>query len=203
MNRRAPPLYLASASPRRRALLEQIGVPYGLLTVTVDETPRPGEPPEIYVLRLALDKARAGYARLPAAAAEEAWVLGADTSVAVNHQILGKPRDRAEGLAMLELLSGATHHVYTGVALVGNERAGSRLSVSAVGFRSLSREECEDYWRCGEPAGKAGGYAIQGRGAMFISRLEGSYSGVMGLPLFETAELLRESGLGDLLGTTP
>lgn len=169
----------------------------------MDETPRSGEPPEIYVLRLALDKARAGYARLPAAAAEGAWVLGADTSVAVDHQILGKPRDRSEGLAMLERLSGVTHHVYTGVALVGNEREGSRLSVSAVSFRSLSREEREDYWRCGEPAGKAGGYAIQGRGAMFISRLEGSYSGVMGLPLFETAELLRESGLGDLLGTTP
>ena len=203
MNCRTPLLYLASASPRRRALLEQIGVPFALSTVAVDETLRPGESPEIYVLRLALDKARAGYARLPVATADKAWVLGADTSITVDQRILGKPRDQAEGLAMLECLSGTTHHVYTGVALVGKEQEGSRLSVSAVSFRSLSREEREDYWCSGEPADKAGGYAIQGRGAMFISRLEGSYSGVMGLPLFETAELLRESGLGDLLGASP
>lgn len=197
MTRQTPLLYLASASPRRRDLLEQIGVAYRPLAVTVDETPRRGESPEIYVLRLALDKARAGHARLPAA--EAGWVLGADTSVVVGGEILGKPRDRAEGVAMLRRLSGVIHHVYTGVALVGQDREGTRLSVSAVSFRSLSPQECEAYWRSGEPAGKAGGYAIQGRAAMFISRVEGSYSGVMGLPLFETAELLREFGLSGLM----
>ena len=122
-------------------------------------------------------------------------MLGADTSVVVDNRILGKPRDRTQGIAMLRRLSGVTHHVYSAVALVGGEREGSRLSVSAVSFRPLSPQECEDYWRSGEPADKAGGYAIQGKGAMFVSRLEGSYSGVMGLPLFETAELLREFGL--------
>jgi nucleoside triphosphate pyrophosphatase len=196
--RHAPSLYLASASPRRRELLEQIGVACRLSAVTVDEAPHPGESPEIYVLRLALHKARAGYARVPAT--EQAWVLGADTSVVVDNEILGKPRDQAEGIAMLRRLSGTTHHVYTGVALVGKEGEGSRLSVSTVSFRTVTPRECEDYWRSGEPADKAGGYAIQGKGAMFISRLEGSYSGVMGLPLFETAELLREFGLSVLTG---
>jgi septum formation protein len=189
-------LYLASASPRRRELLEQIGVAYRLLAVTVDEEPHSGESPEIYVLRLALEKARAGYACVANRVA--GWVLGADTSVVVDHDILGKPRNQEQGVAMLRRLSGVTHHVYTGVALVGRDGEGTRLSVNAVSFRSLSQRECEDYWRSGEPLDKAGGYAIQGRGAMFISRLEGSYSGVMGLPLFETAELMREFGLNDL-----
>jgi len=191
-------LYLASASPRRRELLERLGVTLRQLAVAIDEAIRPGEQPELYVLRLALDKARAARSRLPVG--ETAWVLGADTSVVVDDEILGKPRDQAEGIAMLERLSGVTHHVYTGVALVGREREGTRLSVSAVSFRPVNRQECEDYWRSGEPADKAGGYAIQGKGAMFISRLEGSYSGVMGLPLFETTELLREFGLGCLVG---
>ena len=199
MSGRTSPLYLASASPRRRELLEQIGVAHRLLAVTVDEALHPGERPELYVLRLALAKARAGRVRMPAT--ESAWVLGADTSVVVDGEILGKPRDQAEGIAMLEKLSGVIHHVYTGVALVGKDREGTRLSVSAVSFRSMSREECEEYWRSGEPVDKAGGYAVQGRAAMFISRLEGSYSGVMGLPLFETAELLREVGLGGLVGS--
>jgi len=192
-----PRLYLASASPRRRELLEQIGIACHLVEVAVDEATRRGETPEMYVLRLALAKASAGYGRLPAAGA--GWVLGADTCVVVDNQILGKPRDQGEGVAMLRLLSGVTHHVHTGVALVGEEREGTRLNVSAVSFRELSAQECEDYWRSGEPADKAGGYAIQGRGAMFIRRLEGSYSGVMGLPLFETAELLREFDLSGLM----
>jgi septum formation protein len=178
-------------------LLEQIGVAYRLIEVAVDEAPRCGETPEMYVLRLALAKARAGHARVPAT--EAGWVLGADTSVVVDNQVLGKPRNQVEGIAMLHRLSGVTHHVYTGVALMGEEREGTRLSVSAVSFRELSAHECEDYWRCGEPADKAGGYAIQGRAAMFIRRLEGSYSGVMGLPLFETAELLREFDLSGLM----
>jgi septum formation protein len=121
-------------------------------------------------------------------------VLGADTAVVVGGEVLGKPGNREEGIAMLRRLSGVTHHVYSGVALVGDDEA-TRLSVSAVSFRSLTLEECQAYWRTGEPADKAGAYAIQGRGAVFISRLEGSYSGVMGLPLFESAELLREFGI--------
>ena len=186
-------VYLASASPRRRELLEQIGVSYRLLEVAVDEDHHPGDQPEMYVLRLALSKARAGHAML--SAGNSSAVLGADTSVVSDGEILGKPRDRADGIAMLHRLSGATHHVYTGVALVDDAREATRLSVSAVSFRPLSGEECERYWLSGEPMDKAGGYAIQGKGAMFISRLEGSYSGVMGLPLFETAELLREFGI--------
>jgi septum formation protein len=188
-------LYLASASPRRRELLTQIGVAYHLLEVAVDETPQRGETPEMYVLRLALAKAKVGYGSLSGGG----WVLGADTSVVIGDEILGKPRDREDGIAMLRRLSGVTHHVYSGVALVGGEREGTRLSVSAVSFCELSAQACEAYWRSGEPVDKAGGYAIQGRGAMFVSRLEGSYSGVMGLPLFETAQLLRAFGLGGLL----
>ncbi len=190
-------LYLASASPRRRELLAQIGIIYRLLEVNVDETPRPDESPEMYVLRLALAKARAGQSQL--SAVDPGWVLGADTSVVIDDEILGKPRDRAQGLAMLRRLSGATHHVYSGVAVVGQEQEGTRLSVSAVSFCELSAQQCEDYWRSGEPLDKAGGYAIQGKGAMFVSRLEGSYSGVMGLPLFETAQLLRALGCGELM----
>ena len=197
MNSRMPELYLASASPRRRELLEQIGVAFRILTVTVDESPHPGESPETYVLRLALVKARMAHARF--SRSKEAWVLGADTSVVIDNEILGKPRDQTEGIAMLRRLSGATHHVYTAVSLVGKEQASSRLNISTVRFRTLSPRECEDYWRSGEPVDKAGGYAIQGKGAIFVSRLEGSYSGVMGLPLFETAELLREFGLGSLI----
>jgi len=180
-------LYLASASPRRGQLLEQIGVRYRSLAVNVDEARHADEPPELYVLRLALEKARAGRARL--APNDPLPVLGADTAVVVDGDILGKPRDRAHALAMLARLSGRVHHVYTGVALAAEEEQ-TRLSVSAVAFRPLSLEECAAYWQTGEPADKAGAYAIQGRGAVFITRLEGSYSGVMGLPLHETAELL-------------
>ena len=186
-------IYLASASPRRRELLEQIGVSYRVVRVEVDEDRQPGEQPELYVLRLALHKAKAGHVRLRAD--DVGPVLGADTSVVIDGEVLGKPADQAQGVAMLRRLSGATHHVYTGVALVDHDHQATRLSVSTVSFRPLSLAECERYWRSGEPADKAGGYAIQGRGAVFISRLEGSYSGVMGLPLFETAELLREFGI--------
>jgi septum formation protein len=181
-------IYLASASPRRRELLDQIGVCYRTLAVEVDESPRPGEPPERYVLRLALAKARAGRAQRPAGDARP--VLGADTAVVIDGDILGKPLDRKDALAMLCRLSDRTHHVYTGVALAG-EVESTRLSVSAVAFRPLTLEECAAYWQTGEPADKAGAYAIQGRGAVFVTRLEGSYSGVMGLPLYEVAELLK------------
>lgn len=184
-------VYLASASPRRRELLAQIGVAFEVVAVAVDEALRPGEAPEVYALRLAVAKARAGHALRAGRPA-----LGADTAVVVDGAILGKPRDRADALAMLERLSGRTHHVHTAVALVAADgTVHSRLSVSAVTFRALSAAERAAYWASGEPADKAGGYAIQGRAAVFVARLEGSYSGVMGLPLFETAELLETCGI--------
>ncbi len=186
-------IFLASASPRRRELLEQVGVRQRLLAAAVDETPHAGEVPELYVVRLALAKARAG--RLLLTSDTPQPVLGADTAVVVNGTILGKPRDEAEFMASMARLSGRCHQVMSGVALVDGEREESRLSVSTVCFRELSEAERRAYWRSGEPADKAGGYAIQGLGAGFIERLEGSYSGVMGLPLFETAELLQHFGI--------
>ncbi len=186
-------IFLASASPRRRELLEQLGVRQRLLVAEVDESPHPNEAPELYVVRLALAKARAG--RLLLADDEPHPVLGADTAVVVDGHIIGKPRDEADFAATLRRLSARTHQVMSGVALVGDGREESRLSVSTVRFRKLSEAELAAYWRSGEPADKAGGYAIQGLGAQFIERLEGSYSGVMGLPLFETAELLQHFGI--------
>ena len=187
-------LYLASASPRRRELLEQIGIRYRLLCIDIPEQPGAGESPEEFVLRLALEKARAGRQQLEQDDIQP--VLGADTAVVLDGNILGKPVDRAHALDMLSQLSGYTHQVLTGVALVGTAgRESSRLSVSRVRFRALAESEIESYWESGESSDKAGGYAIQGRAAAFIEHLEGSYSGVMGLPLFETAELLGEYGI--------
>jgi septum formation protein len=185
-----PLICLGSASPRRRELLNQIGLPHSVRSANIDETPRPHEAPEVYVLRMALEKARAVLDQdgaLP--------VLGADTAVVVDGVILGKPRDEADGLAMLRRLSGRRHQVLTAVALVEFGREMTRLSVSHVAFRTMSTAEMGAYWRTGEPADKAGGYGIQGYAATFIEYLEGSFSGVMGLPLFETAELLREFGI--------
>jgi septum formation protein len=187
-------IYLASASPRRRQLLEQIGVGYRLLSIDIPEQPGVGESPEEFVLRLALEKARAGREQLEQD--DDHPVLGADTAVVLDGRILGKPRDRNHALQMLSQLSGHTHQVLSGVALVGADgEEASRLSVSRVRFRTLASGEIDHYWESGEPADKAGSYAIQGRAAAFIERLEGSYSGVMGLPLFETAELLGEYGV--------
>jgi septum formation protein len=185
-------VYLASLSPRRQELLQQIGVSYELLPVNVDETPADDESAEDYVQRLALAKARAGWSSL--AGKKRLPVLGADTVVFANGALMGKPRDRQQANAMLQALSGSTHEVLTAVALAF-ERSLVRLNISRVTFRTLSLSECEAYWDTGEPADKAGAYAIQGLGAAFITHLEGSYSGVMGLPLFETAELLQESGI--------
>ena len=184
-------LWLASASPRRAELLNQIGIPFTQLLPDVDETRHDDEGPELYVLRLALAKARAGLAMLPKG--ETGPVLGADTVVVSEHDILGKPQDRQAALAMLGQLSGQSHRVMSAVALVdATGEAHSRLSVSQVRFRPIAKAEAEAYWESGEPHDKAGAYAIQGLGAVFIEHLEGSYSGVMGLPLFETAELLAQ-----------
>lgn len=184
-------LVLASQSPRRRELLDQIGVSHRVVTVEVDESPLPGEVPAVHVERLARAKAMAGVA---AAGADP--VLGADTVVVLDDDVLGKPTDREDALAMLARLSGRRHEVLTAVVLATSaDRVSCRLSVSHVTFRTLGSEEIVAYWASGEPADKAGAYAIQGRAGLFVTRLEGSYSGVMGLPLFETGELLHAAGL--------
>lgn len=185
-------IYLASRSPRRLELLRQIGVDPDVVTVDVDETALPGESPEDYVRRLAVAKAQSGHAALSEAC--NGPVLGSDTAVVAGNTTMGKPLDREDALRMLRKLSGRTHRVLTGVALVmGTVRY--RLSDSRVSFRNISAAEALAYWETGEPADKAGAYAIQGLGAVFVAGLEGSYSGVMGLPLFETAALLREAGI--------
>ena len=186
----ATQIYLASASPRRRELLRQIGVSYRLLPVAVDETPLPEEIPAAYVARLAQAKAQTGLQIL--GRRKPYPVLGADTAVVIDGVILGKPNHRQEGLAMLALLSGREHQVLSAVALATATRDRVTVQESRVRFRQLTVAECEAYWNSGEPLDKAGGYAIQGRAAAFIAELHGSYSGVMGLPLFETAELLRQ-----------
>jgi len=183
---------LASRSPRRRELLHQIGVDFDVIDVDVDEQRGPQESAEAFVARVALDKARAGRSALPAGSPMP--VLGADTAVVIDDEVLGKPRDGADAARMLSLLSGRTHRVLTAVALVAG-RETVCVSTSKVTFRTLGDAECAAYWASGEPADKAGAYAIQGLAAVFISRLEGSYSGVMGLPLYETATLLQESGI--------
>ncbi|RRV25574.1 Maf family protein [Stutzerimonas nitrititolerans] len=185
-------LFLASASPRRRELLTQIGVPFELLSITLDETPLPAERPEAYVQRLAREKALAGGA---AVGDDSVAVLGADTTVVIDERILGKPADRAGGLLMLESLSDREHHVLTAVALATRDACEVRLVTSRVRFRRIERAEAEAYWASGEPCDKAGGYAIQGWGAVFVAELRGSYSAVVGLPLCETAQLLDQAGI--------
>jgi septum formation protein len=185
-------IYLASQSPRRRELLQQVGVNFEVLRVDVDETMQAGEDPVVYAERLALEKARAG--REARVADSGLPVLGADTIVVASGTVLGKPADRQQAIEMLQLLSGSTHQVISAVAVAG-DREVVAASVSRVTFRTLTRRECEAYWETGEPQDKAGAYAIQGLAAMFITRLEGSYSGVMGLPLHETTILLNEFGI--------
>jgi len=182
-------LYLASASPRRRILLEQIGVRFQTLSLEVPEERQPGESPEEYALRLALDKARAGYGHPEHKGSVP--VLGADTVVVLDEQVLEKPRDHNDALAMLAALSGRQHEVLSAVALV-NKKEKVVLNKTRVWFRETSVAEREAYWHTGEPKDKAGAYGIQGMAAVFIEKIEGSFSGVMGLPLFETASLLKE-----------
>ncbi len=184
-------LLLASRSPRRRELLDQIGVSYQVAAADVDESVLPGESPEDYVVRLAQHKACVVFAqygeRLPA--------LAADTTVVLGNQILGKPVDRVDGMRMLLALSGRTHRVLTAVALRHRSGMPYFLSVSEVTFATLTPQLCEQYWNTGEPADKAGGYAVQGLGALFITGISGSYTGIMGLPLYETGQLLGHAGI--------
>jgi len=185
-------IYLASASPRRRELLHQLGLEFEAIASNLEEVPLPGERPQDYVARVARDKARHVERQLREQGETLHPVLGADTEVVLDNEILGKPRDRMHGVEMLRKLSGRTHEVLSGVCVVHDGREHAALNVSRVTFRALTEAEIAAYWDTGEPAGKAGAYAIQGRAAAFIERLEGSYSGVMGLPLYELAGILRE-----------
>jgi septum formation protein len=182
-------LLLASASPRRRELLAQLGVSFRVVAADIDESPFPGEAPRDLVLRLACGKAEGALADSETGQ----WVLGADTVVAVGKQILGKPADAAEAAAMLERLSGRAHTVHSGLALA---RSGFATRVAAVKtrvwMRDIAADEIAAYLATGEPLGKAGAYAIQGRAAAFVRCLAGSYSNVVGLPLFELDAMLRE-----------
>lgn len=185
-------LHLASASPRRRELLLQIGVPHRRVAAPIDESVLSGETPAAYVERLARAKAAAGLAAL---GEPTACVLGADTAVVLDGRILGKPLDRADGLAMLTALSGRSHEVLTAVAVADGSRCRAQVVSSRVHLRPIAPAEQQAYWETGEPLDKAGGYAIQGLAAIFVDRLEGSYSAVVGLPLAETAALLAEFGI--------
>jgi septum formation protein len=186
-------IVLASASLRRSQLLHQIGVRHRIVGADIDETPQPAESPTDYVRRLAAAKAQAVAARLEDRAGGP--VLAADTTVVLDGRIFGKPADEEECLAMLAALAGRTHAVLTAVALWHADRLSQALDTSYVTFRAIEAQEGRRYWASGEPAGKAGGYAIQGLGAVFVSRIEGSFSGVMGLPLFQTATLLDAAGV--------
>src|ERR1700689_2074713 len=195
----APVVILASASPRRSELLAQIGVPHRVVPAQIDERRTAGEALEAGVPRLATNKALEVQVALAAvggsAAAVELAVLGADTAVVIDDELIGKPRDRTDALAILARLSGRWHQVLSAVALASGNGLQCTLSRSEVRFRALQARECAAYWDSGEPCDKAGAYAIQGLGAVFVEELRGSYSGVVGLPLFETARLLAAAGV--------
>lgn len=182
-------ILLASASARRRDILEALGLEFTMQSADVDETPRCGEAVEALVLRLAAAKATA------VDAADTDIAIGADTEVVLDGRPFGKPRDEDDAVQMLGSLSGRTHHVMTGVAVARAGRVETALSVTEVTFRDIDPDEARDYWHTGEPRGKAGAYAIQGRGGLFVESIAGSYSGVVGLPVFETADLLRRFGV--------
>lgn len=183
-------ILLASASPRRQELLKQIGVTFEVLPVDLDETPHEGELPFSYVHRIAAEKSAVALerngAKLP--------VLAADTAVILDGRIMGKPKDKSDCLAMLTCLSGRRHQVFSAISLRGSDHW-QAVSVTEVTFRTLSEREISLYWDSGEPADKAGAYAIQGLGSVFVKSITGSFSGVVGLPLFETAELLAKQGI--------
>ena len=181
--------YLASASPRRRELLTQIGVRFDLAPVDIDETPQPGEAARAYVERLALEKAQTSLANIQQA---DAVVLGSDTSVIIDDDILIKPKDVADAKAMLKRLSGNPHQVFTAVAVVSNNKQQVISVATDVFFRELSDAEIDAYIATGEPMDKAGSYGIQGKGAILVDKISGSYSNVVGLPLTETATLLQD-----------
>ena len=195
-------IYLASRSPRRRELLAQIGIRFDLLLfrsgsredAEVSEAWLPGEAPEAYVIRVARIKAMFGVDLIASRAIVVRPVLAADTTLDLDGEIIGKPRDEADAVSILTRLSGRSHRVLTAIAMARGERVEHRLSISEVRFRDLSAEEIRRYVQSGEPMDKAGAYGIQGRAAMFIEDIKGSHSGIVGLPLCETAMLLRDFG---------
>jgi septum formation protein len=186
----SPQLILASASPRRSQLLDQIGIRHQVLVSDIDESPLANEAPDAYVMRLAAEKSAACQQQhqptLP--------ILAADTTVVCDGHILGKPLDQAHAMAMLMQLSNRSHQVYSAISLRGQHHQ-QALSINQVHFKALSASEISAYWQTGEPCDKAGGYAIQGLGSVFVASISGSFSGVMGLPLFETAQLLAQEGI--------
>ncbi len=192
MTAQQPRLYLASKSPRRAELLQQIAVAFEIIEADVDETPQPNEAAADYVQRLAIEKAQAGWQQLLACGLPVLPVLGADTAVILGGQIMGKPRDRGHALAMLQQLSGKTHQVMSAVCLCYQQQVKVSLTVTDVTFRQIDSDELNQYWLSNEPLGKAGAYAIQGLGAVFVEKIAGSYSSVVGLPLLETHQLLLE-----------
>lgn len=185
-------LLLASTSPRRHEILAALGLAFDVVHVDVDETPLEAERPHDMVVRLAIAKSRA------APGGPRVAVVAADTAVVVDGEVLGKPRDREDCLAILARLSGRSHTVFTGVALSTAADTQTAVSATDVRFREIGRDEALAYWHSGEPQDKAGAYGIQGRGGAFVERIEGSYSGVVGLPVFETVALLRQAGFGFL-----
>lgn len=199
----ANPIYLASQSPRRRELLKQIGIPFEVLMlrsdarrgVDVDETPLPDESPGAYALRVARDKAAAGMQQMAQRALPQRLILSADTTVVLDDAIIGKPGDAEDACRILASLSGREHRVITVVAAAHRGEVDTRMSMSTVWFRALADTEIRRYVATGEPMDKAGAYGIQGRAASFVTRIDGSYSGIVGLPLAETCELLQRFGI--------
>ena len=183
-------IILASASPRRSELLNQLGVEHQIKAVAIDETPFSGEIPLNYVQRMAAEKSAA----CPKLPSNPQPILAADTAVILNNKIMGKPDNEQHSAEMLRQLSGQTHHVYSAISLRGKQHW-QRVSITKVMFRVIFEHEIKAYWKTKEPVDKAGGYAIQGMGSIFIQTIIGSFSGVMGLPLFETAEILTKQGL--------
>nr|WP_314901807.1 Maf family protein [uncultured Deefgea sp.] len=191
-------LYLASGSPRRKELLAQTGVIFERIAAPIDETPFANENPREYVIRMAVEKAESGWRHLEQMGLALKPVLASDTSVVFGDEILGKPLDEADAAAMLRKLSGQTHEVLTSLALRDVNGVETRLSISRVTFAELTDAQIATYVASGEPMDKAGAYGIQGLGGVFVAHLDGSFTGVMGLPLHDTAALLAKHGLGVL-----
>ena len=185
------PIFLASESPRRKELLQQLGLQFEVVNAPVEEIALPNEPPESYVLRIAIEKALSGFNKV---AGKKIWVVGGDTAVMLSGRVFGKPKNEVDAFRMLSKLSGQTHEVLSAVAIVFDGEVFSALNKTSVTFKVLSESEIMDYISTDEPFGKAGSYAIQGLGAKFIKRIDGSYSAVMGVPLFELNQLLEASG---------
>ena len=185
-----PHVYLASASPRRRELLQQVGIQYTVIIPNVDESQQNDPDPKAYTERIAAAKAASARQQIKAEKSPDRPIIAADTAVTIDNAILGKPRNYDDSARMLRLLSNRTHQVYSSICIINGAERHLATQISEVTFRTLSQQEIKDYWQTGEPQDKAGAYAIQGLAAGFISHLSGSYSAVMGLPLYEVLQFL-------------